>query len=346
MAIVYMDNGNSQGASGTSRTTHNTTGNSQVGAVNPINVNLGTADQDDVLTGGYAPVVTGGASSIVGELIAFCGDAATTIHVCIDIQNGVGTNTSVLRAFRGRPTSGGVLLGTSTEFHRPISGERFYVEAKVKLHDSAGTVEIRLGGATVLSLSGIDTKNGGTAAVLDFVRFDSRSFSNINDWLNVYVTNEQGSINTGFLGPINIEFKLPNGNGTTSNGVGSDGNSVDNYLLVDEASANPADYVDFASTGDKDTYDFANISTGAPYSGGSTPVKGVVVWVYAEKTDTGARSLTIVARLAGVESEVNADMLSNGFYATIGAMFEEKPGGGAWTLDDVNAAEFGVKAGA
>lgn len=303
-------------------------------------VTLGAADQDDVVTVGAA--FRSSAGTAVSQLFYFQGDGATTTHVTVYIADGATAGMAVLRVYRG--TSAGTLLGTSSEFARPSSGTYFFVEAKVKLHDSTGTVDITYAGNNVLALTGQDTKNAGTAAVFDTIAAQSNTTA-INALDDFYITNEQGSANTGFLGVIKVETIRPTGNGNSSVGVGSDGNSTDNYLLVDDVTTS-ADYVDFAATGDKDTYVFGDISTGVPYLGGATVVKGVMVCAYAQKTDAASRSLITVARLSATEADSAAMALNNGSPKLLGHIYETKPGGGTWTLTDANNAEFGVKAGA
>lgn len=56
------------------------------------------------------------------------------------------------------------------------------------------------------------------------------------------------------LGNEYIAAIVPNGNGSNSAFTGSDGNSTDNYLLVDEIPANVSEYVYATSSGDTDTY--------------------------------------------------------------------------------------------
>ncbi len=303
-------------------------------------VNLVGADQDDVITVGCAFHASG--ASPDGQMFYFAADSGATVHVSVYIQNG-STGMSTLKAYRG--TSAGVLLGTSSEFVRPASGAWFYVEVKVKLHDSTGTVDLQFAGVSVLSLTGQDTKNGGTATVFDNVLARTATLTNVDAMDDFYLTNEQGSVNTSFLGVIKVECIRPTGNGNSSQGVGSDSNSTDNYLLVDETSGG-SDYVDFAATGDKDTYVFGDISTGSPYLGGSTVVKGVAVTMVGSKTDAASRTLTTVARLSATETDVTGGVPQNGVQRTLMGVHETKPGGGAWTLTDVNSAEFGVKAGA
>lgn len=301
---------------------------------------LGAGDQDDLVIVGAAFQTPPSGSDVTSEfdLLMFYGDARATRHVTVTIDRAGGElSPATIKVYRGDKTTG-TLLGSAV-ITEPPAGTYVHMECKVRLHDSTGSVIVRLDEVTILTLTGADTKNGGAAGVFDGIDVSVNYAAGIDD---IYVSNEQGSVNTDFQGAKRVELVIPTGNGTTSNGVGSDGNSTDNYNLVDDGSSfNGTDYVDLAATGDKDTYVHSDsaLPTG-------NAVAGVFVWVVAQKTDAGSRSIIPVARLSGTESDGAALPLINGTFTAHGDVFETKPGGGAWTVADVNNAEFGAKAGA
>ena len=70
--------------------------------------------------------------------------------------------------------------------------------------------------------------------------------------------------NGDFLGDVRVAYLAPNGNGASSQFVGSDLNSVDNYLLVDEVPANDdTDYVQSDVLNNIDTYALADLPANA-----------------------------------------------------------------------------------
>jgi hypothetical protein len=295
-------------------------------------VRLAGTDVDDLIVTGHAVLSSTVAIGSETVILAFQGDFVSpstwTEHVTVTW----GTDGKI-RVYRG--TTAGTLLGTSAAAVMPLSATWYFVEAKVRLSDTVGTVEIRIDETPVLTLTGLDTKNGGTASV-----FSRVEFSTVGEVMDdIYLCNEQGSANADYLGPLRIEALRPDGNGATSNGVGSDGNSTDNYLLVNLDTT--GDYVDLAATGDKDTYTHSDSAQPT-----ANAVAGVFVWAYSDKTDAGSRSLVPVARLSGTEVDGTALALDNGTFKSRGVIFETKPGGGAWTVANINSAEFGVKAGA
>jgi hypothetical protein len=71
-------------------------------------------------------------------------------------------------------------------------------------------------------------------------------------------------------------------------------------------------------------------------------VFGVQILPYAKKTDAGTRSIKTIARLSATEVDGPEQFLASA-YGYLSDIREAKPGGGAWTISDVNSAEFGVK---
>jgi len=209
-----------------------------------------------------------------------------------------------------------------------------YIEVKVTINDSTGVAQVRLGEATEINLTSQDTRNGGNASV-DLVRFYQTTNPSYVD--DVVVMDSSGSAMNDLIGDIKVECLLPNGNGNSSQLAGSDGNSTDNYALVDEVPANAdTDYVQSATVGQKDTYTYGNLATTAG------TVHGVQVATYARKTDAGTRKIASVARLSTTEED-SAEFILSTSYQVLTDVRPTKPGGGAWTIADVNNAEFGVK---
>ncbi len=257
-------------------------------------------------------------------------DSATT-HADLRL-----TPSGTLRATRNGTSLGlgTIALSTSTWY---------YIEVKVTISDTVGVVVAKVNGTTDINLSSQDTRNAAnsTANVIKILGFTTNAAVSW-DFDDLYILDGTGSAPTNdFLGDIKVEAILPSGNGNSSVLVGSDGNSTDNYLLVDEAAPNSdTDYVESSTVGDKDTYAFGN-----PTATSGT-VYGVQVLPFAEKTDAGVRSIVTVARLAATEVDSAAATLTQNTYLYLPDIREAKPGGGVWTITDVNAAEFGVKVNA
>jgi hypothetical protein len=252
-------------------------------------------------------------------------DDAGTTHVFFTVAG-----TGRIRAYRGDNT----LLGEGTI--SLLTATWYFIEIKVTINDSTGVVVVKVNGVTDINLSSQDTRNGANAFV-NQIRFEQGTSGAYYD--DLYILDTTGGAPTNdFLGDVRVEALLPNGNGNSSQFDGSDGNQVDNYLLVDETPAIDDDttYVESADVNDKDTYAFSNLT---PTSG---TVFGVQQTPCARKTDAGSRNFVNVARLSATETD-SATKTLNTTYAFFPTMSEAKPGGGVWTITDVNNAEFGMK---
>lgn len=236
-------------------------------------------------------------------------------------------------------TRNGTQLGSAGSSVLAIN-QWYHLQFKVTIHDSTGIAEVLLNGVAEITLSGQDTKNTANATA-DKLRMFSGSGGNAN-WIDdLYVCDGTGGgTYADFLGDLRIESILPNGNGTTSNLVGNDGNSTDNYLLVDEATPNDdTDYVESSTVGDKDTYNYGALTSAT----GS--VLGVMPMLYSRKTDAGVRSLKSVVRVSGTEEDSAAQTL-NASYLYQSDIRTTKPGGGAFSIADVAGMEVGAKVAA
>lgn len=249
----------------------------------------------------------------------------------------VTATTSLLEFRRGTTT-------VATSSYNIVSTKWIYIEFKVYIHDSAGTYEIRVDGTTVLSGSSADTKGSTTSSLAKVLELNGYGSSN-GHWSSgnyfylddYYIANNSGSYNNDFLGPIRVDKLFPNGDGNYSQFVGSDGNSTNNSLLVDETQLDTADYVTSATSGNKDTYAFGNISFSP------TSIKAVIPTVYAS-IESGALDLVPVTRISGVDYEAasNFDIGINNQYKSV--VLETNPATGlAWDVSGVDGAEFGFK---
>jgi hypothetical protein len=217
----------------------------------------------------------------------------------------------------------------------PLASTWYYVEFKGLLDNSVGTAEVQVNGVSVVSFSG-DTLNG-TLTDIDWVNFGT-SGSRTDRIDDVYICNGLGTVNNDFLGDITVEALPVNGNGNSSVLVGSDADSTDNYLLVDESPPSTADYVESGTEGDKDTYAVSNIA-GTP-----SVIHGIAVNSYVAKTDTGSKFSRPVLR-SGTTDYVAASAALSTSYVARQDLWEQDPdtGPAAWITAGVNAAEIGFE---
>lgn len=255
----------------------------------------------------------------------------TTSHVSIQISN-----SNTLQAYRG-PAS--VSLGLGSQVLAP--GIWYYLETKVFVHDSTGTVECRLNGSATpdINLTGQDTRNGQTGVIDGFNIGGGGSGGPTVYFDDIYVLDTSGGApQNDFLGDCRVDCLMPNGNGNSSQFDGSDGNQTDNYLLVDEDNSDSdTTYVESPDVNDKDTYAYENLvpATGTVYA--------IQLVAQMRKTDAGGRSVRYVVRHSGTEEDSAADIALADGYTIYRELRTTKPGGGAFSISDVNGMEAGLK---
>lgn len=273
---------------------------------------------------------------ILGFAFRLTYDPANTALLCSVYDDGTTqVDVRVTAAAKIQITRNGTQLaiGATTI----LQNVWYYGEFKVFIDNTTGTVEFRLNAVTECSATNVDTQNtaNNTGNRVYAGPNIPNAELNIDDF---YACDGTGSAPTNdFLGDCRVEALFPNGNGNTSQLDGSDGNQVNNYLLVDETNPNEdTDYVESADVGDKDTYTYTNLT---PTSG---TVFGVQVVPRARKTNAGTRTAVSIARLSGTEVDSSVKTVLDS-YIYLPDIRETKPGGGAWTISDVNSAEFGIK---
>ena len=233
---------------------------------------------------------------------------------------------------------GGTIIATSAAAITPGLSVHFQIKVVI---NNTGSYELRVNSVNVLSNGSVDTQQSGNAFA-NTVELGKDAGSGVYDFDDYWVcdgvdSGVSGAPNNDFLGDIRIQYRAPSGNGNSSGMVGSDGNSTDNYLLVDEAAPNgDTDYVIGDSVGDKDTYAMADLT---PTAG---TVYGVQVMSYAKKSDAGARSIANVVRSAGVEEDSSNYSLTTD-YDYYRDVREDDPSAAQWTISSVNGMEVGTK---
>lgn len=293
---------------------------------------LGSKAHATIITGFSFKVASGVAGfpgSTADPFLRFAGDLNTTNHILIVFS---GTSSGVMQVYRSPST----LLGSSTFTF--VSGITYYIEVKAVLNDSTGAVTVKVNGDSIITLSSVDTKNAGTLTTIDTVAVGCRnSASATSDYDDFYIANGDGSGITDFMGDITVETLRPSGDGNYSQFTGSDGNSVNNSLLVDEATLDITDYVQGAS-GLKDSYAYGNLSAT------SATIKAVQAQAIAMKSASGAQSFKQNTRISSTDYAGTSTALSTSDVA-YWQLWESSPATStAWTISEVNGAEFGVEA--
>lgn len=207
-----------------------------------------------------------------------------------------------------------------------------YIEWKITVGNS-GTYEVKVNGVSVLSGSG-DTQARSTSAIVGFSVSPGGSLNGVDDF---FLLDSTGSTLNDYLGDCKVECLSPQaGNGSNTGLTCSTG--TDHGALVDELPANDdTDYNYSATASVKDTYNFTNLaSTGV--------VKAVQAVARARKTDSATKELALVARLGSTDYDGATKAVAATTYGQYLQIWETRPSDSlAWTVSDVNAAEFGLK---
>lgn len=226
------------------------------------------------------------------------------------------------------------LLGTTSGAHLKTSVWA-YIEVKVKVNSSTGTVDIKVNGTSVLSLTGQNTGSTNPDRIAFLGNLNSTDHGYFDD---IYVCDNTGSNNTTFLGPQKVTAIFPTGDHGTNQWSATGAGSTH----ADRVKENPHDssttYLSDASSGDTEEFDYAN--TGSEI----TSVKGVQVNTVFE-TDSGAAfSVKNHVNSGGTSSDDAGTAGTNGTYTTAARLVEVDPNTSAlWTKTNLDASLFGIK---
>lgn len=217
-----------------------------------------------------------------------------------------------------------------------------YLECKVNFHASTGTLALRVNEEEVLTLTGLNTATTTSGDLRpSAIVIGGGTIGQRVEVDDICIMDDAGSVNNDFIGDVRIERLNPSGNGNSSQFVGSDADSTDNYLLVDETVVDDdTTYVESSTAAEKDTYAFGN-SSESPASIAAVSVKS-----WARKTDAGSRNFVHTARSSTTEGD-SAVLYPSVDYRFMESIFETDPNtAAAWAMAAVNAGEFGFKVNA
>lgn len=206
----------------------------------------------------------------------------------------------------------------------------YYIETKVFINTTTGSVEVRINSVTDINLTNINTQVTANNTVNTF-RWQIYSQAGYFD--DIYICDTTGSINNNFLGDNRVEAIMPTGAGANTDWTPL---SPPNFSEVNEIPPDgDTSYVSSSTPGDVDTYAFGNLTAI------TTGVKGVQVNILNRKDDAGTREIAPVVRSGGTDYTGNTfSVLDN--YSTAVQVYEEDPDtSAAWSVAGVNAAEFG-----
>ena len=209
----------------------------------------------------------------------------------------------------------------------------YWIEWKVYTDNSAGTCEVRVGGKTVLALTGIDTQ------------FTASNYKNAVSWKDnnttldyfddCYVCDGTGAVNNDFLGNGRVKTLRPDGDSAVSwtpTGVGANFDEVDE-AEHDAGTTNVAE----ANTNNQDLYTYDDLTD-------LVAVKGLMINSVVALDSAGSETYVISAKSGATEVNTANLTVASTSYLTNTYVLEQDPDvSAAWTPTTVNAALFGYK---
>lgn len=224
---------------------------------------------------------------------------------------------------------GTTLLGSTVGAN--IHRSWVYIEVKVKCHDSAGTVEVKVNGVTRLALTDQDTK-AGTHTYHDIVRI----YLSYYHWLDdIYILDTTGTANNDFLGNQRVTGIFPNGDSAMLDWTPSTPGT--HYTLVDETRDNDdTDYVDSSTSGQTDLWDYGVVS-------GLGAIVGMQVNTTIKRTDSTALSLLAPVKSGATQSDGSSQAATTSYDAKCRVLETDPDTSAAWTSSGINAVQCGVK---
>jgi len=260
--------------------------------------------------------------------------ANNAVHVTIGLDS-----LQRVCAWRGTQTSG-VLLATGRAI--PLNSYT-YVEAKVKVSDAAGTVEVRLNGSPTpeFALTAQDTCTGVTPLITHFslghyapTLADSISSIYSSFHCDFYLCDTTGPDNNDFLGELRGDLMLPDAPGANQDFTPSTGS--DHEAVIDEVPPSATDYLESSVTGDKDTHTVTPLT-------GIDNIVAVQINNWFFKSDAGyAAGRSLLVSGATEDTGVTLAAPLDPIYQL--DSWELDPNtSAAWTLANLNAIEIGTE---
>jgi hypothetical protein len=273
----------------------------------------------------------------------------STAQIYVYVDNLPSSDDYELQVWRGDNDTG-TLLGTSPLIEGGI-GFRYF-ELKVVIHNTTGSVTLKVDGSNVVSITNADTQNTASATA-DNVRFGGKrgftpmvgdSTFSLDD---MYACNGSGSINNDFLGDQVVARIEPSADGSASefdseaNGSPS-GN--DNWEQINEntsSSDEDGGYVAASDVEDKDMYNFDDLP--GVMTGG---INGVMIYLRSRLEIDGNRELQMRFNdQTNGESDIGAAVLvDEPVYENKDLIVELNPGTTAkFTPAQIDSGQWGYR---
>ena len=278
--------------------------------------------QGDRIIFGFAFKVPSGT---MGVDFARINDTGGTTHLIYSISA-----TGIISVTRNS-----VSLTGATGTTNLTTGIWYYLEFEQIISDTVGEIHCYLDGIQEFSTaSNLDTQNGGTGIINAFTPTSNNNRTIQVDDIYIRSATAGETQKTSFLGDVRVSGLLPTGAGNSAQFTPSAGS---NYQNVDDTAADgDSTYNESSTLNHIDSFVFADLpSTGTVYA--------VQSQVMARKTDAGTRSVASVYRISSTNYVGIDNTLSVDYNYEIDLKELSPATAAAWTVSEINSAEFGYK---
>ena len=255
----------------------------------------------------------------------------------IQIRRGAVTHNT-----NGNATTGGTALtgGEGTSVLDPDVWYQIEIKATFSASIGANAFQVRVTGPGIEEIitlasgqSTITTANAWADRIRVFGHLNSANARG-GYYGGIYIDNSKAEL----LGNVRVAALFPNGNGATNQWLGSDGNSTDNYLLVDETTPNDdTDYTGTDTTGQIDLYELTNLPTAAQ------EILAVQHNQQMRKLDATDAYTEPIFRLGGTNYIESPIMVGNAYHNILFARDTSPATTDPWTESEVNALQAGMR---
>ena len=219
-----------------------------------------------------------------------------------------------------------------------------YIEFSITGGTSGGSLTLKLNGATVLTLTNVQTQITGAASTYNIVQSAWNTYGNnlsgggytcrkfIDD---MYVCDTTGSapFNT-FLGDVVVHTVFPNAD-ASPNAMTQVGGASGHFTAVDQLGSD--EDTSYLTTNTSAVEELFNVGT---LPADIIEVLAVCIHVRAKKDGPGSASFNTIGKLSSNTSTSSAQFMPT-VYQTLPYILELEPGGGSWTKADAQNLEIG-----
>lgn len=249
-----------------------------------------------------------------------------TVHIDIELQESMGI---------------AIRRGATEIAHMDISGlthgTHHFIEVKVVIHDSTGSVEILVDGQGE-TFSGLDTKNGGTG-VISRIKWATNQNGGI--WSQFHVLDTAGSApQNDFLGDHRIDLLMPTSDGNyTEFGTTFPASPTSHWDKVEETEPDAdSSYNEGTGANERDTFGMENLTALT-----SQTILAVQIFSHG-KYITGATNLRNKLRISGTDYDQGSQAMNSAYKYIFDVLGEDPDAGpGAWVESVINGLESGYE---